>query len=271
MGFFERIGRGWNLALASFDIIKKNKCLLVFSVFSIASLVLVMGSFIIGLFVMAGSGSSIHLSKYLLLFMFYFINSTVIIFFNMALIHCTFKILSGGQASIGEGISFSFSRLPLVLSWALVSTTVGLVLRIIEDKHEIVTKIVTGLFGMLWSLATFLVIPVMAYENLGVFEAVKRSAVLFKSTWGERVGASFSFGIIGFILFIAVGIFLGFLIIPFSFVAFIIFLIFAGSIISCIMSAGQTVFLAAVYQYSAGIPVEGFDKTEFGNLFIPKG
>lgn len=270
MGIFERIGRGWNLALASFDIIKKNKSLLVFPLLSTVSLVLITGSFFIGLFVMTAGGSGIHITNYLFLFIFYFINSTVIIFFNMALIHCTFKILNGGQADIADGIGFSLSRLQLVLSWALVSTTIGIILRIIEDKHDIVANIVTGLFGMLWSLATFLVIPVMAYENLGVSQAIKRSASLFKSTWGQRVGASFSFTIIGFIFFIAIGVFLGFVIIPVSFPAFIILLIFTVSIISCIISAAQTVFLAAVYQYSAGIPVEGFNKAEFGNLFIPK-
>ena len=56
MGIFERMGRGWNLAMASFDIIKKNKSLLIFPVLSTLSLLFIMGSFIGGILVLGGSG-----------------------------------------------------------------------------------------------------------------------------------------------------------------------------------------------------------------------
>ncbi|MBF0505118.1 MAG: hypothetical protein HQL14_08480 [Candidatus Omnitrophica bacterium] len=274
MGIFQRIGRGWQLAMASWGIIDRNKSLLIFPLLSGLSLLFMMGSFFIGTSVLGGglegADQSGHGMGYLFLFILYFINSTVIIFFNMALIHSTFKILKGETATVSDGIDFSLSKLNLVLSWALVSATIGLILKIMEDKHAVLTNIIIGIFGMLWSLATFLVVPVMVYENLGVSEAIKRSTSLFKSTWGERVGAGFSFGAIGFILFCVIGIWLGYLIIPLNFFAFIIALVFTGSMIGCLISTVQTVFLAAVYQYAAGIPVEGINKIELGGIFTAK-
>ena len=85
-------------------------------------------------------------------------------------------------------------------------------MRIIEDKNEKIAAVIAGIFGMLWSVLTFFVIPVMAYENLGVFQAIKRSSSLLKNTWGERVGANFAFGMIGFIMFILIAVPAGFLV-----------------------------------------------------------
>ena len=267
MNFFERIGNGWSLALLSFDIIKKNKSLLVFPALSVLSILLIILSFMIGSLILSFGEWAPGGSIFFWLLIFYFVNSAVVIFFNMALIHCTFKILNGEQASVVEGVRFSFSRIKLVLSWALLSASVGVVLKAIERKHKILTNIVSGMFGLLWSLATFLVIPVLAYENLNVTDAIKRSAFLFNRTWGEQAGATFSFGVIGFLVFCALGIFLGAVILPLNIPVFFILLIFSGSVIGCVMSAAETVFLAATYQYAARIPVKGFDQEGLKNIF----
>jgi len=45
-----------------------------------------------------------------------------------------------------------------------------------------------------WNLATFLVVPVLVAEEVGPFEAVKRSAQLLKRTWGEQIVGNLSIG-----------------------------------------------------------------------------
>lgn len=273
MGIFERISNGWNLAIDSFYIVKENKKLLIFPILSTISLLLILGSFIGGIHTKWGididSLKKIDAAtRYFLLFIFYFINYAVIIFFNMGLIHCTLKILNGAKATVKDGIVFSLSKLGLVLSWALLSATVGVVLKIIEDKNEKIGSFIADLFGALWSIATFFVVPVMAYENLSVFQAIKRSSSLLKNTWGERIGANFTFFVIGLIISILVGLPLGFLAITLSLPTCIIVVTSIVLIVSCIISAAETVFIAAAYQYAAGTPVGGFNRVGFSDIFV---
>ncbi len=273
MGFFERLSNGWNLAMDSLNIIKENKSLLVFPILSTLSLLLIMGSFIGGIHVTWGINSLKNIDgtvRYLLFFIFYLINYAVIVFFNMSLVHCVQKILSGAKATVKDGIMFSFSKLWQVLSWALISATVGVILKNIEDKHTMIGDIVSGIFGVLWSLATFFVVPVMVYENLGVLEALERSTSLIKNTWGERIGAAFTFDLLGFIIFVVFGVPLGLLTFPLSVVLGIIVLIMLALIVSCVISAAEAVFTAAAYQYAIGKPVEGFNRLGFNDIFVSK-
>ncbi len=271
MGFIKRLANGWKLSLISFQLIDSHKELLLFPLLSTISLlgmgvsfIFCAGSFSGGYEGYHGSGSA---TQYLLLLAFYLINAFVTIFFNVALIHCTFKILKGEQATISEGVAFSSSRLNLILSWSLVSATVNVVLKLIEKRSILLTGMITRMFGMLWSLATFLVIPVMVYENLDVGAAIKRSAQLFKETWGENVAAGFSFEAIGFIIFLASFICLGSLMLPNHWFLYLAVMVLVGSIIYTVISAVETVFLAMMYQYATKDPVEKDAMMKFGDVF----
>src|SRR6266487_5184828 len=115
------------------------------------------------------------------------------------------------DAMIGP-ISFSISHsqhshfilrsggFPSDCRWALVSATVGLVLRIIENRSEKVGRFVAGLLGMAWTLVSFLVIPILVVENKGPLVALKESTQLLKKTWGEQLVGNFSFGLLFFLL-----------------------------------------------------------------------
>ena len=48
-------------------------------------------------------------------------------------------------------------------------------------------RIVAGVGGAIWSLVTFLVVPVLAFEGIGPIDAIKRSAHLFRQRWGQQV------------------------------------------------------------------------------------
>src|SRR4029077_16698349 len=97
----------------------------------------------------------------------------------------------GEPVRIGEAIHFSATRTHVLLPWAIVSATVSIILRQIEERAGIVGAIVGSIAGLAWSLVTFLVLPVLVVEGLGPIAAVKRSGSLFKKTWGEQVIANF--------------------------------------------------------------------------------
>src|SRR4029077_13330612 len=92
------------------------------------------------------------------------------------------------------------ARLPVIAGWALVSATVGLILRIIEDRSARIGQIVAALLGMAWTVVSFLVVPILVIENKGPIAALKDSTALLKKTWGEQLVSNFSFGMIFFLL-----------------------------------------------------------------------
>jgi len=275
MAFSDRISNGWKLAMSSFKILKANQQLILFPILSAISLILVIGSFFT--FLVAGSGWDLdslgEFSKteyYAVLFIFYVVNYFIVVFFNMALIHCTRLYLNGEEVTLKKGLQFSVSRIGAIFSWAMVAATVGLILKAIQENSGILGKIITGIIGLVWSVATFFVVPVIAYENVGPIDAVKRSAQMMKEKWGESLTAGFSFGLIHFLGLLVICLplfFLGLLIHPIVGIAAAVAAFF---VIMAIMDAAKTIFVSAVYHNIKGDVSEHFDQQLIDSLFRTK-
>ena len=275
MNLFTRLSNGWAISLNSFAVLKENRQLILFPILSGISMVLVISSFVVVLF--ASSGWDIDavrdqstVARYGLLFLYYLINYFVIVFFNTALIHCTHLYFQGEKPTIGQGLRFSLQRIGAILSWAIFAATIGMILRLIQERLGSIGKIITGLIGIVWSIATFFVVPIIAYENLGPLSALKRSATMMKDKWGESLGATFSFGIIqllGVFLLVIPSFLLGWLIHPI--VGIIIFALGLFAILT-VMSAAKVIFVSAVYHQINGDPVKHFNQQLADNLFVEK-
>jgi hypothetical protein len=278
MSFFDRLSTGWNITMSSFKVLRANKQLIVFPLLSGASLVLVMASFAVAVLAALGwdvdtlgdeeSGSMVL--NYALVFCFYLINYFVITFFNMALIHCARLYFQGEEVTVSAGLRFSASRIGSIFSWALFAATVGTILRAIQENTGIIGKILTGIIGIVWSIATFFVVPVIAYEDCGPIDAFRRSSQLMREKWGESLGSRIGFGVINFlaILLVAIPLFiLGALVHWALGVALGVLSVF---IIMTVMSAAQTIFISAVYHNVTGTPVQHFSQQLIDGLFEPK-
>jgi hypothetical protein len=275
MSFFDRLSNGWTLAINSLKVLKENKQLIIFPVLSGISLVLIMGSFVLVFLGVNGwSDENIEdpgtIGNYLYLFLFYLVNYFIVVFFNMGLIHCTRLYFRGEEVSINAGLRFSLSRIGTIFSWAVFAATVGTILRIIQEESGLIGKIITGIIGIVWNIATFFVVPVIAYEGLGPIAAFKRSSQLMKQKWGESLGATFSFGLIQFLAMIVLIIplfFIGNMIHPIGGIALAVMGVF---IIATIFSAAQTIFVSAVYHNINDEPVKHFNQQMIDGLFQKK-
>jgi len=275
MSFFDRLSNGWKISMNSFKILKANKQLIIFPVLSGISLLLLIGSFFTAIYAASGwnfdnlNGTS-PVINYLVMFLFYVVNYFIVVFFNMALIHCTHLYFKGEEVTVQKGLQFSMSRLGVIFSWAIFAATVGTILRAIQENSGVLGKIITGIIGIVWSVTTFFVVPVIAYEKLGPIDAFKRSSQLMKQKWGESLGATFSFSIIQLLamFLLAIPLFaIGALIHPLAGVALAI----PGAfIILAVMSAAQTIFVSAVYHDVTGDPTEHFNRQMIDNLFHKK-
>jgi len=181
----------WSLMGASWEVLKKDKEILIFPLISGICCLLVMASFAIPLVASdnwqppgkeAATGELVE--YYAILFLFYFCNYFIIVFFNSAIIACAVIRMGGGDPTVADGFRAAFSRIGLIVGWALVSATVGIILRIIEDRSKFVGRIVAGLLGLAWSVVSFLVVPILVVEKKGPMTALKDSTVLLKKTWG---------------------------------------------------------------------------------------
>ena len=238
-------------------------------------MVLVIGSFAIVIMGAAGWDTQVieeqsRVVDYLILFGYYLVNYTVIVFFNTALVHCTHLYFNGEEPTIRKGLQFALSRMWAILSWSIFAATVGTLLRVLQDSLGRIGKIITSLIGIVWSIATFFVVPVIAYENLGPLAAFKRSSELVREKWGEGLGATFSFGLIQLVAFLLLAIpsfLLGYLVHP---LAGIILFIPGAFLIIVVLNAAKVVFVSAIYHNMNGDPVKHYNQQLADNLFMEK-
>ncbi|HSG73022.1 MAG TPA: DUF6159 family protein [Planctomycetaceae bacterium] len=281
---FERLSNGWDLAKQSWRVLMLDKELLLFPLFSGIACLLVLASFAVPLWstgyaetVMNEEAPAQDVLSWVLLFCFYAVNYFVIVFFNSALVSCAIIRFRGGDPTVSDGFRAAGKRLPVILGWALLSATVGVILKAIESRSEKAGQIISSLLGLGWSIATYFVVPVLVVENVGPVDAVKRSWAVIKKTWGESIGANFGIGFITF--FCALACFVpivggGYLISQglAGAGAAAILLGFVGlMLVSLVSSALNSIILAALYLYAADHEVpEQFDDRMLRGAFATK-
>jgi len=126
------------------------------------------------------------------IFLFYFCLNFVIFYFNAALVHCCLFRIRGIQVNLFHGLLAATRRLPQLLAWSAVSASVGLVIRIVErmgrGQNRYGKYFLIRIFGILWSVATYFIVPVLVIERLGPLKALKRSVNVLSRTWGDHIG-----------------------------------------------------------------------------------
>ena len=211
---FERLSRSWGLIKASAGVLAKDKELLVFPLLSAACTLLVAAAFLLpalGLGALDGlrSGGGVSFAAYLLAFLFYLAQYFVIFFFNTALVGAAMIRLDGGDPTLRDGLRIASGKLVPILGYAAIAATVGMLLRAVQERAGFIGKLVSGALGVAWTLASFLVVPVLVARDIGPIDAVKESALLLKKTWGENLigqgGVGLVFGFIFFALVIVGG------------------------------------------------------------------
>ena len=206
-------------------------------------------------------------------FVFYVVNFFVVVFFNVALVSVAGDRLAGGHATVNDGLRIAWQRRWKILQWALLAATVGIVLRMLEEKAGWLARLTAGIFGAAWTLACYLVVPVLAAEGLGPSDALARSAELFTRTWGEQLSGGFSFGLIFTLLALPGVLFIYFatgmgqhaMLIGFGLaVAYWLLL-------SVVSSAAKGVFIAALYHYARTREATGgFSLDDLAGAWRPK-
>jgi hypothetical protein len=282
---FERMDRSWGLVKASASVLMKDQALLVFPLISAVAALAVMATFALplgGLSVLqdlsGGHGRAVSAAHYAVAFLFYLSQYFVIFFFNTALVGAAMQQMDGGTPTVGDGLRLAASKLYPILGYAVIAATVGMILRAIQERVGFIGQIVVGLLGMGWTLATYMVVPVLAARDVGPFEAITESAELFKSTWGESVIGQAGLGLAFSLIYFGVAI-CGMVVVMMAvalhslplIVMTIIFSIGAFLIAALVHAALTGIYAAALYRYATGNQgTHGFDAHALEGAFVAK-
>jgi Family of unknown function (DUF6159) len=262
----------WILISRSFRVLRQDLKLALFPVLSGLA-----GLAIAALFLLSPLGAGLFnknvqtlgAAEYVSLLLVYCALYFVMIFFNCALAACAQARFSGSEIGLVEGISRASSRIQPILFWSLFSSTLGLVLQLIDQRVGLVGKIATRIFGVAWNMATYLVIPVLVIEDVNAIDAIRRSSGLLRKTWGERLTVGLCMMWIAIFLAIPgviVGAMGAYAYPPLLVVAALYFLVLVS-----VLSAVSGIFDVALYRYAVtGEVPDGYSADMMSGAFRPK-
>ncbi len=280
-----KFSRSWALVKASATVLRSDKELLVFPLVSAIATVLVAASFVLpmiglGVFEHMGRNDPMRPMLYLWSFGFYFVQYIVIFFFNTALVGAAMIRLDGGDPTVADGFRIARSKIVPIIGYAAIAATVGMILRAIEERAGFIGRIVIGMIGVAWTVATFMVVPVLVACDVGPVEAVKESALLLKNTWGENLigngGIGVAFGLLTLAVMLVGGVLTGFSAVN----GMVPVAITLGAVtvlavlgLALVQSALAGIYSAALYRYATdGQAPSGFDGAALQEAFrLKKG
>lgn len=267
-----RVKAGWLLFKEAFRFMWADKEMLWVPVIAALANMLLLGAIIALIVAVVLSTSEAALEKYpveyLFMFLVYLAGAFTLSLSQAAVAHMVFVRAHGGDATLGQALTKAFSHWGNLFIWSAITATVGLVLRAIYDRSELLGKIITAVLGAAWGVMTYFVVPAIVIDNKKPVDSIKKSALVFKQTWGESLVSNISFGLLFFLAYLFVIVSLGglvvaayafdtFALIIVAFVLFVIWII-AFALVSSSISAVLRVLLY-IYATEGTVP-ENFNR-----------
>jgi len=121
-----------------------------------------------------------------------------------AVVSVTDDVLHGRELDEQAAKAAARPKLGVLAAWSGISVAVGALVSMVQGDGNggvvttLVRSLLAGLVASVWAVVTALVMSVIVLEHKGAVEAVRRSAGIIRSTWGEsmmgsvRIGARFA-------------------------------------------------------------------------------
>lgn len=268
-----RIQKSFHLVKMSYRVLMQDKELLILPILSGIFILAATAGFILpmGLLESRALETTDETTLGIVGFLFYVVTYTISFFFQAAVIAGASERMAGGNPTLRTALAAAGRRFFPLLVWGVVAATVGMIIRMIQERSQIVGRIVIGLIGVAWSLATFFVVPVLVMEEKSIFESFKRSGSIFKKTWGETVVGDIGVRLAGFLLILPIIGISALLIAAEQQAVAIVVGVLGLVVLAIFISALHGVFVAAVYRYAtSGETPSGFEAEVMQGAFRPK-
>ena len=183
-GWEGRIARGFRLARVALDVLSSDRRLLLLPMASaLCALLALVATATLARRLQSGSDAvqviaPVWIAAYAVSF--------ITIFFNVALAHVVVRRWHGEPARLADGVGAAGARVVAIAGWAILTTTVGLVLQLVERLTLGISQVVLGIFAdVAWTVASFFVVPVLVVERRGPVGALRRSSQVVRERWAE--------------------------------------------------------------------------------------
>lgn len=262
--------RSWYLFQSSLYVLNKDRELLVFPLISGVITLTVVSSFIVPFVWATSSGSQLDTFttswfSYVMVFLFYLLSYFITYFFNTAIVSCAIYRMKGGDPDLRGGFRAAFARIREIFGWALVSATVGIFLKHLQSNSNTLGKIIVSIVGIAWSVASYLVIPIIVMERLGPIDALKESSKLVKKTWGEQVVGNIGFAVFFILILLPMFVIIPMLVLSDNVVWYLIgitVMVIYITLVSLVHSTLLAIFQSALYLYAReDVVPDGYDRS----------
>jgi hypothetical protein len=275
----QRIRTSWELGKISWGVLRSDRSLAWFPVLSLIGSLIVVGIF--GGLIAAtgydsnGANEGLKGIGYVFVVCAYIGLALVGTYFQSALTAGANERLNGRDSNFGTSIAAANSKLHRILPWALVQATVSIVIAAVEERAGWVGQILVRLLGAAWQVVTFLTIPIIVLEDLGPWNALKRSGTLLKQTWGENLIGQAGFGLLALVAmlpgaaFVGIGIATGTLVAAIPLVAIGVVMLLIALVIIQAMSG---IYRTALYRFAVdGKAPPAFAGADLSGAFTKRG
>lgn len=144
------------------------------------------------------TGDTLHGLDYVILFFIYVVGAFTLALSQAAITHTVYTRMHNGNATLVQSIKVALSHAGTLFVWALITSTIGILLRMVAERFEILGRVVAVLMGAAWAIATFFVIPAIVIGKKGAVESIPFSITTFKRTWGETIVSNITLGVFFF-------------------------------------------------------------------------
>ncbi|MAU55800.1 MAG: hypothetical protein CL899_02510, partial [Dehalococcoidia bacterium] len=150
-GFFGNISNTLRMMKSCVSVLKKDKELILFPIFSAISIIL--------LLVIMGSSGLLPLGEeqeisMIPLIILIFVANFFIVFFNSALISAALERLRGGDPNVNSGISHALKHIHHIFLWSIIVTIVALLIAAIKGgrRDGIMRNLLGSLLQAGWAM-----------------------------------------------------------------------------------------------------------------------
>ncbi len=187
---------------------------------------LIIGLLVTGAIVPSGGESAIATQGFIFVAVSYVITAFTVALAQAMVTHTVSVRAAAGNAHFWQSLGAALRHAPTLFLWALITATVGLVLRSISERSPRIGQWVSSLLGAAWGLLSYFVVPAIVLDNKSAIKALEHSAQVFKRTWGESLITSISLSLIFLVMHLGVAtVALGLIMLSFKFALPLLFIV----------------------------------------------
>lgn len=187
-----------------------------------------------GVFEEGAENVSLSVSEYGTLFVLYVVSAFVLAFSQAVITHIVYTRIHNGDATLWEGIQVASTHVSALFVWACITSTVGILLRFIAERSQLLMKILVAVIGVMWSVLTYFVVPAIVIDKKSAISAISHSGGVFRRTWGETLITNISLGLVFMVFFVL------------TIITLIGFIFFTGASIGIIVLAGMVLIIIII-------------------------